>query len=85
MAEEPLINPPAFPCVQEVVDIDHGMGAVITKQLTGGGATLLDYYAAHALSPILVQSYGAAPERLAEHILRIAAACLKERQKYIKP
>jgi hypothetical protein len=72
-------NPPAFPHVADILQV-QGNSAFV-KTLTQNGMTLRDYFAAKAMQAILSdQNYSSPDDKLAEASYWIADAMLKARE-----
>ena len=63
---------PAFPIYQEKMNLGD---------TAGPGMSLRDWFAGHAVSPMLIQAYGNTPAVLAEKAYQLADAMLQEREK----
>ena len=69
----------AFPSV-----IKHH-GPDIIEEITGGGMTLLDYFAAKAMNGILSNTIGeVSGEKTADSAYKMASAMIKEREKWME-
>ena len=73
-------NPPAFPHVADIVQVDGN--AAFVKTLTQNGMTLRDYFAAKAMQGMVSEpSLRATPEEFASESYKMADAMLVAREK----
>ena len=75
MSDKPNDGGPAFPKTGNY----NEMAPSECDSLDADGMTLRDYFAASAISPMLVQAYGTTPGVLAERAYEIADAMIAAR------
>lgn len=71
---------PAFPHVADLVR-DHGDGNMTTKQITAGGMSLRDYFAAKAMQGLVTTLTNSTTTTIVAESYEFADAMLAERER----